>query len=93
MAEWSKQSKKTVAAKHVIQDLDFSSVRANEQQMAEILRQNFIRDGRFDRSIYDCHRHYANIVYKVRHKEFIEPNKEEKFKTRHLVIRDREKSF
>jgi hypothetical protein len=38
MGEWSKQSKKTVAAKHVIQDLDFSSVRANEQQMAEILR-------------------------------------------------------
>jgi hypothetical protein len=68
-------------------------VRANEQHMWQILRQNKIRDNRFDKHLDDCHRHYANIVFNARHKEYIEPKKEEKYKTKNLVVRDREKSY
>ena len=48
---------------------------------------------KFNRNTIECRKNYGNIVFKQRYCEYIDNKVIDKYKTRHLLIRDNEKSF
>ena len=66
----------------------YKSIYNNQQQMKEVFRKIDLREERFHDSLVKAHKSFGDDIYKYRHYEYIGRFLRDKFKTRHLLLRE-----
>ena len=66
----------------------YKSIYNNQQQMKEVFRKIDLREERFHNSLVKAHKSFGEDIYKYRHYQYIGRFLRDKFKTRHLLLRE-----
>ena len=69
--------------------LDFTDIFLNQSQIMEIFNKQEIRTKRFEKELVLNHKSYGNKIFKKRHDEYFDNEKQERYKTPFLRLRDR----
>lgn len=70
------------------QNLDFTDIYTNQAKIMEIFNKQEKRTGRFEKMLVLNHKSYGNKIFKRRHNEYFDSEKQDRYKTPFLRLRD-----
>ena len=65
----------------------------NAQKIQEVLDKATQRETRFEKALVCNRKQYGNKIFKFRHNEYFKSEKENKYKTAYLLLREKHRSL